>query len=169
MLVLAMGRPMLIGASLFVMRTQLDHTVVSVGPYMFHNESQRSISLPARSAGKASPPHRALSPQRPDQPASISMRQVEGVACITLMARAWINSDRARPSMISPRVAITTQAPLVIGSSSSSTAMSNESVVTASRRSSAASPGSRRMLERKFATARCGTQTPFGLPVEPEV
>jgi hypothetical protein len=47
--------------------------------------------------------------------------------------------------------------------------MSNDSVVTATSRSPAARPGRARMLARKFATARCGTRTPLGLPVEPDV
>ena len=47
--------------------------------------------------------------------------------------------------------------------------MSNDSVVTATSRSDAVSPGSRAMLARKLTTARCGTTTPLGLPVEPDV
>ena len=47
--------------------------------------------------------------------------------------------------------------------------MSNPGVVTASKRSSADNPGWRRMLPRKFTTARWGTTTPLGVPVEPDV
>ena len=47
--------------------------------------------------------------------------------------------------------------------------MSNESVVTATTASFAARPGRCAMLRRKFDTARCGTITPFGFPVEPDV
>ena len=45
----------------------------------------------------------------------------------------------------------------------------NDSVVTAASRSSGPIPGTLPMLDRKLTTARCGTQTPLGLPVEPEV
>ena len=47
--------------------------------------------------------------------------------------------------------------------------MSKESVVTASSVSSAERPGWRLIEARKLTSARCGTATPFGLPVEPEV
>ena len=47
--------------------------------------------------------------------------------------------------------------------------MSNESVVTATSLSSAVSPGSLTIAVRKFTTERCGTRTPLGLPVVPEV
>ena len=92
-----------------------------------------------------------------------------GVACITV---AWLDSTSARrasPSTAWSRLARNTWAPTDRGSSNSSTAMSKLRVVTATRRSDGPSPGSRAMLARKFTTARCGTMTPLGLPVEPEV
>ena len=52
---------------------------------------------------------------------------------------------------------------------SSSSAMSKDSVVTASSRSLARMPGLRCMDSSRLAAARCGTATPLGLPVEPEV
>jgi hypothetical protein len=51
----------------------------------------------------------------------------------------------------------------------SSPAMSNERVVTATRTSSLVSPGSRCIESRKLVSAQCGTTTPLGLPVDPEV
>ncbi len=60
-------------------------------------------------------------------------------------------------------------APTVSGNNNSRTEMSNARVVTASNRSPGPMPGSRAMLERKLTSAACGTQTPFGLPVDPEV
>jgi hypothetical protein len=47
--------------------------------------------------------------------------------------------------------------------------MSNDSVVTATMTSEAERPGVLRMLVTKFVNARCGTITPFGRPVEPDV
>ena len=47
--------------------------------------------------------------------------------------------------------------------------MSNETVVTAATTSSAARPGRSRIEHRKFSSAPCGTATPLGLPVEPDV
>ena len=46
--------------------------------------------------------------------------------------------------------------------------MSNAIVVTAIKRSDAESPGRLRIDARKFTSARCGTATPFGRPVEPD-
>ena len=97
------------------------------------------------------------------------MCQVVGVACITLMPWAWARRASTSPSIASSRWASTTRAPVVSGRKSSRTAMSNDSVVTASSRSPAFRPGSVRMLARKLHTAFCGSTTPLGLPVEPEV
>ena len=47
--------------------------------------------------------------------------------------------------------------------------MSKESVVSAGTTSPSPTPGRPAMARRKFTTARCGSPTPFGLPVEPEV
>src|SRR5207253_10425585 len=90
--VLAMGRPIEIGEmgeSIFV---SVDQIVVSVGPYMFHNSPQRGSSSLANSRDKASPPHSTLSLWSPFQPASISIRQVAGVACMMLGPHAAIRS-----------------------------------------------------------------------------
>ena len=92
-----------------------------------------------------------------------------GVACIMVAPVASSNAASALPSIAVSRGTITTSAPAISGSMSSSTAMSKDSVVTAASLSSAVIEGSRRMLCKKLATAPCGTQTPFGLPVEPDV
>ena len=150
----------------------VDQTVVSVGPYRFHSAPRgpvRASSCSARSGGRPSPPISTLKPSWPCQPASISKRQVDGVACITV---AWFDSSSARserPSVASSRRASTTVAPTNKGSSSSSTAMSKLSVVTATSTSPGCRPGSRAMLARKLTTAVCGSTTPLGWPVEPEV
>ena len=47
--------------------------------------------------------------------------------------------------------------------------MSNESVVVESKTSSAVSPGSSAIEQRRLTKARCGTQTPLGRPVDPDV
>ena len=47
--------------------------------------------------------------------------------------------------------------------------MSNDSVVTAGTHVLVRSPAARAMARRKFTTARCGSPTPLGWPVEPEV
>ena len=43
-MVLAIGLPMVIPLEVSVIRVQVDHTVVSVGPYMFHSSTPRAIS-----------------------------------------------------------------------------------------------------------------------------
>ncbi len=47
--------------------------------------------------------------------------------------------------------------------------MSKLRVVSAVTTSAAPNPGRSAMERRKFTTARCGSPTPFGRPVEPEV
>ncbi len=61
--------------------------------------------------------------------------------------------------------AITTVPPASSGPKISSAAMSNESEVSSSIRSAEVKP---RPVTR-FTTPRCGTITPLGVPVEPEV
>ncbi len=59
--------------------------------------------------------------------------------------------------------------PVTSGSHTSGTAMSNDSVVMASSVSRSEKPGRRAIDSRKFTSAPCGTCTPLGRPVEPEV
>ncbi len=47
--------------------------------------------------------------------------------------------------------------------------MSKQTVVSASRVSPGPNPGSRAMDHRKLVSARWGTRTPLGVPVDPEV
>ena len=84
-------------------RAQVDQTVVSVGPYMFHSSPARAEQrLGQRPRGSASPPHSALNAAPPRQPASSSMRQVAGVACMTVDAGASRAGLAARaPSLAS--------------------------------------------------------------------
>ena len=98
-----------------------------------------------------------------------SMRQVDGVACITDTAWRWSSAPSAAGSAASSRVATTTRAPHDSGRYSSSAAMSNESVVTSSSTSSAVMPGASAIEVRKLTTLACSTITPLGLPVEPDV
>ena len=150
-------------------RSTVDQIVVSVGPYRFHSSPPPASSGAASSGGSASPPHSIRSPGPPVQPASSSSRHVAGVACSTV-APAWVSrACSSFPSAASVRLAISTRAPTVSGSHSSSPAISNDSVVTATTTSVAVSPGVVAMLARKFSTARCGTATPFGWPVDPDV
>jgi hypothetical protein len=77
-------------------------------------------------------------------------------------------ANRAGASPCGPPPAITTRAH-ASGPRSSSTAMSKATVVTESTTSSDCSPGRARIERRKLTTAPCGTSTPLGRPVEPEV
>ncbi len=47
--------------------------------------------------------------------------------------------------------------------------MSKDGEVTASHRSSGPAPSDSRIATRRFVSALCGTTTPLGRPVEPEV
>ena len=106
---------------------------------------------------------------RPLQPESSSIRQVAGVACMTVASTASSNAASATPSAMVARSASAMRAPTVSGSISSSNAISNDSVVIAHSVSSARRPGSRAIEARKLTAARCGMRTPLGRPVEPDV
>ncbi len=94
---------------------------------------------------------------------------MEGVACMTVAPEEASRAARSPASDAAAREATTTRAPTASGRSSSSAAMSKESVVTASRTSAGDRPGRARMECRKLTSARCGTTTPLGFPVDPEV
>ncbi len=143
--------------------------VVSVGPYRFHSSSQRSSSRSASSRDSASPPHSTLRRLSPFQPASINMRHVAGVACMIDGRHAVIRWMSLAGSPTSARLASSTRAPTINGRYSSSPQMSKDSVVTERTVSRSLQPGVSRIAHRKLVSARCGTSTPFGCPVEPEV
>ena len=146
-----------------------DQIVVSVGPYMFHTSPRPPSSASARSRGA---PRRRTAPSgaaSPRQPASISMRHVAGVACMTVAPAAAIAAASARRPWPRRRRRCTTRAPGSAARTVSSPEMSNDIVVTASSTSSRVRPGSCRIERRKFASARCSMTTPLGLPVEPDV
>src|SRR6185436_20341479 len=96
--VFAMGVPSGIGPAALSTLCTVDQMVVSVGPYMFHSEPERSRRDRASAGGNASPPHNALNVGPPDQPASIRSRHVDGVACMTVASLARSKSRRRAPS-----------------------------------------------------------------------
>ena len=156
MVVLAMGQPRgTVPTCIPVSMYTEDQMVVSVGPYIFHNSAQRGSSAAARSPGNASPPQSTFKPRSPGQPASINMRQVTGVACITVAPHRCNAAISNFGSPASSREAIATVPPQISGKYNSSPAISKESVVTASSVSALVNPGSRCILARKFTTFRC--------------
>src|SRR2546427_12031043 len=102
-----------------VRRVAADQIVVSVGPYMFHNEALRWSRGSARSWFQASPPQRILSFGCPFQPAASNKRQVAGVACITVAPERASKRSSLLPSEGDSRLATTTRAPLLNGSDNS--------------------------------------------------
>ena len=77
----AIGVPTAIGEDASSMRWQVDQTVVSVGPYMFHRARTRGTSSAASAGRSASPPQSAVSDRSPIHPAAQSSCHVTGVAC----------------------------------------------------------------------------------------
>ncbi len=83
-------------------------------------------------------------------------------------------AERIRPASAAgsrtvSRAATTSRAPAASGTNSSRLAMSKPNVVTARKRSSAPTEKRARMSTTRLASAPCGTTTPLGRPVEPEV
>ena len=158
----AIGWPIVIGPAVDSILLNDDQIVVSVGPYMFQSSSHLANKSFARSRDRASPPQSTLKRSLPVHPASISMRQVAGVACITVAPEVVIKSFKSRPSIMASRGAMTTRAPQINGRKNSRPEMSNDNVVTERKMSSAVNPGSRRIEQRKFVSARCSICTPLG-------
>src|ERR1700722_1163796 len=146
-----------------------DHTVLSVGPYMFQSEAQRVSTCFARSAVQDSPPQRIFKRLLPCQPASRSIRRVLGVACKMLALLRSIRLANAQPSLTVSLGAMTTHAPHTRGRNISNTAISKVSVVTASIVSLASRPGRRCIDASILPPERCSISPTLGLPVEPEV
>ena len=110
-----------------------------------------------------------MSPARPCQPESISIRHVVGVAWRIVASTPSSIRANATGSCAVCRSAITTCAPLTNGKNSSSTEMSNDNVVTDNNTSAADTPRSLANDDRKLDVLPCPTSTPLGRPVEPEV
>ena len=151
---LAIGRPRTIGWP-GETRQAADQIVVSVG----------AVQVPELRAGRkqafgqvsgqcfSAAQHLELRVAVPARTSNI--RQVAGVACITVALLSSSSRASRRPS------AATSSGgdhhalpPVVSGRNSSSAAMSKASVVTARNVSSATKPGSRRIELNKFTTAR---------------
>src|SRR5438128_11081710 len=95
------------------------------------------------------------------------MRQVAGVACITVAPDDESNSESRATSRVASRLAITRRAQTVIGKQSSNTAKSKDKVVTDTRTSLSVRPGSRRIAVQNYTTARRQIPTHFARLVEP--
>ena len=145
-----------------------DQTVVSVGPYRFVTARPPSASERASDTGNASPPTSTRSPAgRP--PASHNACHRLGVACINVAPDSRTRAPSATGSRTTSRGASTTRAPCSNGRNNSRPAMSNPTVVTAANRSPSPSTNRSCIAARKFTSAPCGTATPFGRPVDPDV
>src|SRR6267143_2625403 len=153
---------MVIGPVVYSILPRDDQIVVSVGPYMFQSSPHLANKSFARSRDRASPPQSTLKRSLPVHPASISRRQVAGVACITVAPEVAIKLFKSRPSIVASRGAITKLAPQINGRKSSRPEISKDNVVTERRMSDAVNPGSRRIELRKFDNARCSICTPLG-------
>ncbi len=165
--VLAIGRPMDTASGSAGTSQAVDQIVVSVGPYTFSRRFTRPRSSRARGRGSPSPPASATT-SGPSKPAARSIRHPEGVAW-TWDTRSDLMSSTAPGPRAASSPATTTRPPVTRGSSSSSAEMSNEREVRASHASPGAAPSRSRMPSSRFASAECGTATPLGRPVDPEV
>jgi hypothetical protein len=140
--------------------------VVSVGPYMFRNR-RPSAHRAATSGRQRSPPH-----PRVRTPASVPAGIISSTAGVTtrwVMPRArMVSASTAGAATVSGGT-VQTAAPPASAAKISSTEWSNASDAVCATRS----PG--RTSIRLTASAMiptppaCGTSTPLGRPVEPEV
>lgn len=103
----------------------------------------------------------------------LAAAQAEGADTVVTVGAAQSNhasSSASRlPSVTVSESARTTRAPALHGRKIWNTDMSNERDAVATSVSSAERPGWTRAACSRFTTPACGTWTPFGLPVDPEV
>ncbi len=87
--------------------------------------------------------------------------------CVT--AASSMRRRSAGPSRSVSSWASTMRPPVVSGRKTSNAEMSKESEVDASQAAPCCAPMTSVMACRNVPSARCGTSTPLGRPVEPEV
>ena len=166
--VLSTGAPRLISSLLSIFET-IDHTVVSVGPYMFQRESHLTSNSFANSEDIASPPLRIFMFLLPVQPESISICHIEGVPCAIVTPLSSIREASNPPPPIEPYGDITIAAPTTKGKNISKVEISKLIVVLKSILSFSLIPGHFTIEFMKLPNAPWEMRTPLGLPVEPDV
>ena len=141
-------------------------TVVSVGPYALsirRPADQRSTS----SGGQASPAVMRVRPSGIGSPTGQAASTVGGRQTTSMPAFAT-SSASGSPGARSASAASTRTAPVSSAVSSSQAAASKLNEANCSSRVPSPTP-KRSCSAASAATARCGTSTPLGRPVEPEV
>jgi hypothetical protein len=165
-LVLATGRPMGGRPPPGTHAAVADQMVASVGPYRLKKRrsgAQRSTS----SAGHASPA--VISVRNAGSSAGGSTASAEGGRVATVTSSSWRRRRRSGPGARVSRVPSTSVAPAASAITISNTEASKLGEANWSTRSPASTPRSRACPRATLASPRCGTSTPLGRPVEPEV
>ncbi len=143
----------------------------SVGPYMLKICVRGSASRRRRTSAEASgsPPSMRRTSEVEGGAALRIDSKNDGteLACVTRSVST--NSQKRRPSIARSSPAMTTVAPLSSGSSSWPIETSKPTETAARTRSPLAMGSCARRANARLTAARCGTATPFGFPVEPEV
>src|ERR1700722_17279135 len=98
-------------------RRTADHTVVSVGPYMFQSERYRANNKSARSSDQGSPPHETFKSALPFHWPYNNKHHVVGVACITEFSAPEVAKSVPLHQPPAPRLASTTRPPQTSGRS----------------------------------------------------
>jgi hypothetical protein len=96
-----------------------------------------------------------------------SAARSEGGKVATVTASSRIIASSSGPAC--PRGAITSAAPLSSVCATSATPASKEKEANCSTRPPGSTPNASRCAAARFPIPRCGTTTPFGRPVDPEV
>jgi len=96
-------------------------------------------------------------------------RSMEGTKWMVVTAVSWISRARYAGSLWPSGLATTSVAPTSNGQKNSHTETSKLDGVFCNTRSSGVRPYSCCIHDNRFTIPMCGTATPFGLPVEPEV
>ncbi len=166
------GRPIGTATAPGSTRTEVTSTDASVGPYrLCSSAGSTAWNREARSAGSASPLHITRhSPMHSAAPGSSrNARSIEGTKCTVVTRSSWISPARYAGSLWPSGLATTSAAPVIRGQKNSHTDTSKLDGVFCSTRSEAVRPYSSCIHSRRLTMPSCGTTTPFGLPVDPEV
>src|SRR6266508_45364 len=141
-------------------------TVVSVGPYVFHSRAFDDQVRDSSAVSRSAPTTQFV---RPATWSGSSTASSDGTTLATVTPLAATIAASAADSERSGVVAIASVPPPPSTTAMSSTAASKLNDANCSATTPSATPSTGRIANARFTGPRCGTCTPLGRPVDPEV
>ncbi|CAM5632825.1 hypothetical protein SALBM135S_05395 [Streptomyces alboniger] len=152
-------------------------TVVSVMPYMLTSSGEavpcRSTQPRSRPRSSASPPkmirRRVVTGSSACRSASMKRWNADGVWLSTVTPRSRTRRWKSTGERVSPYSGTSSSPPCASAPQSSQTAKSKEKEWNWTQTSDGPKPMAGRVFASSVTTLECGTATPLGRPVDPEV